>query len=79
MFQESFENDSQEINKVQNQTTEKIKIIPNQFFSAQRLPKDELNHEEHLEDDGLVLVQAGLNLVRQKQSKGKVKPNTIDI
>lgn len=29
-------------------SAQKIKINPNQYFSVQRLPKDDLNHEEHM-------------------------------
>lgn len=48
---------------MQIQSAQKIKVNPNQYFSVQRLPKDEVHHEQ-MEDDGLVLVEAGLNLVK---------------
>jgi hypothetical protein len=72
------ENNQHEINKsVTLDNINKIKINPQQFFSIQRLPKQELTHfEEKIEDeDGLVLVEAGFNLIKNKNKDKTEKEN----
>ncbi len=45
MFWQEIENDHNGSNrKIDIQSAQKIKINPNQYFSAQRLPKDDLCH-----------------------------------
>jgi hypothetical protein len=70
------ENSQHEINKsVTMDNINKIKINPHQFFSIQRLPKQELTHyEEKIEDeDGLVLVEAGFNLIKNKNKDPRAR------
>jgi hypothetical protein len=74
MFGGDDENNQRDINKGTTMDgINKIKINPLQFFSIQRLPKQELTHfQEKIEDeDGLVMVEGGFDLIKNKNKDRK--------
>lgn len=75
MFNLDDEADEAKMNKCDSlYEVHKIKVDANKFFSVPRLPKDEVE-DEGIEDDGVVLVEGGVNILKVV----KEKPNTMDI